>query len=346
MSLNLEIVNPLKFNDWDDLIDTLDGYGIFHSSAWVKVIVETYQCNPVYFVQTNGKKFTTLIPIMEINSKLTGYRGVSLPFTDYCEPIHNHRSHLIDLINQIIQYGKKVGWKYFELRGGKDFYGNITPSCSFYKHELKLNQEYEQLFSDFRSSHKRNINKAIREGVEISLHNSLNAMNEFYKLQCLTRKKHGLPPQPFRFFKKIHEHVISKKLGQIVFASYRKKIISGAVFLNFRNKVLYKFGASDFKYQYLRANNLIMWKAIKWYSTRGYVSLNFGRTNMGNVGLRRFKLGWGPEEEVLNYYRYEMNKKKYIQVKSKETGLHNIVFRNIPIPISRIIGSHLYKHHG
>jgi len=35
-------------------------------------------------------------------------------------------------------------------------------------------------------------------------------MGEYYRLHCLTRKRHGLPPQPTGFFQKIQEHIIAK----------------------------------------------------------------------------------------------------------------------------------------
>ena len=40
---------------------------------------------------------------------------------------------------------------------------------------------------------------------------SVEAVRIFYSLQCQTRKKHGLPPQPFKFFLNIHKHILSQK---------------------------------------------------------------------------------------------------------------------------------------
>ena len=45
-----------------------------------------------------------------------------------------------------------------------------------------------------------NIKKALKEGVEVQLHNSFESVKSFFKLNCMTRKRHGLPPQPFKFF--------------------------------------------------------------------------------------------------------------------------------------------------
>ncbi len=85
-------------------------------------------------------------------------------------------------------------------------------------------------------------------------------------------------PQPFIFFKKIHELLISKNLGIVVLAFLDEKPIAGAVYFLFGKKAIYKYGASDRAYQKYKANDLVMWEAIKWFSSNGYESLCFGRT--------------------------------------------------------------------
>jgi lipid II:glycine glycyltransferase (peptidoglycan interpeptide bridge formation enzyme) len=162
----------------------------------------------------------------------------------------------------------------------------------------------------------------------------------------MTRKEHGLPPQPFNFFKNIYDHVISKNLGMVTLASLGQENVAGAIYFHFGEKALYKYGASDKKIQQLRPNNLVMWEAIKWYSQNGYKSLCFGRTEPENQGLIQFKSGWGTTEQQINYYRYDFKKEAFVTGTSKVTGFHNKIFRRMPAPLLRGIGSALYKHVG
>jgi hypothetical protein len=46
----------------------------------------------------------------------------------------------------------------------------------------------------------------------------------------------------------------------------------------------------------LRANNLVMWEAIRWFSRNQFRSLHFGRTDQVQEGLMQFKRGWGAED--------------------------------------------------
>jgi lipid II:glycine glycyltransferase (peptidoglycan interpeptide bridge formation enzyme) len=132
----------------------------------------------------------------------------------------------------------------------------------------------------------------------------------------------------------------------VILASYDDKNIAGGVYFHFGEKAVYKYGASDKRFQNLRANNLVMWEAIQWYSQNGYKNLCFGRTEPENQGLIQFKSGWGTTEEEINYYRYDLNKGSFVPGSSKVTGFHNKIFRNLPLPLLKRIGSVLYKHVG
>jgi lipid II:glycine glycyltransferase (peptidoglycan interpeptide bridge formation enzyme) len=182
--------------------------------------------------------------------------------------------------------------------------------------------------------------------VEVKISDSLDSVKDFYRLNCVTRKRHGLPPQPFYFFENIYNHIISQNKGIVGLASYQKNIIAGAIYFHFGEKAVYKYGAWDRTHQQLRPNNLIMWRAIEWYARNGYRYLSFGRTELEDQGLIQFKSGWGTTEEQINYYRYDLKKGSFVSGSSKVTGFHNKIFRNIPIPILKKVGSILYKHIG
>jgi hypothetical protein len=283
---------------------------------------------------------------MEVNSFLTGRRGVSLPFTDYCDPIVNGDIQFKDLLDYVIEYGKKSGWKSLEIRGGQNHFRSVSPSSNYLGHVIDLGENEEEIFYGLKDSVRRNIKKANREGVEVGIFNSIESVREFYRLNCLTRREHGLPPQPFHFFKKIYDHVISKNLGMVVLASLGQENVAGAIYFHFGEKAVYKYGASDKKFQHLRANNLVMWEAIQWYSQNGYKNLCFGRTERENQGLIQFKSGWGTTEQQINYYRYDLNKGSFVPGSSKVTGFHNKIFRNMPLLLLKRVGSVLYKHVG
>lgn len=346
MSGKIQIINPLNCPNWDELLVHSQNYSFFHSSAWARVLCESYDYKPLYFVSLENGRFSALIPLMEVNSFLTGKRGVSLPFTDYCQPVVSAKINFQEIVDETIKYGKKAGWKYIEWRGGESNFQATTPSSFYYVHTLDLIQNEEEILSGFRNSTKRNIQKAIRNGVDISINNSLESVKAFYRLHCITRKHHGLPPQPYHFLKKVYEHIISKQKGLVVLASYQKSAIAGAICFSFGKKAIYKYGASDKRYQHLRPSNLVMWETIKWYVQNGFKSFSLGRTEMENIGLLQYKKGWDVKEQIINYYVYDMKKEKMVSRGSRYDTLYKVLLGKLPLPLLNFVGTLLYKHAG
>jgi lipid II:glycine glycyltransferase (peptidoglycan interpeptide bridge formation enzyme) len=244
------------------------------------------------------------------------------------------------------EHGKKAGWKYIELRGGTTFLPGAAPSISYLGHTLDLTVGELTLFSGLRDSTRRNIRKAEKEGVEVTVFDTMDAMAAFCELNQITRKQHGLPPQPFSFFSAVHDHVVSKGFGFVSLASYQGRHVAGAVFFHFGRKALYKYGASAPEHQQVRANNLAMWKAIERLSKRGFESLCFGRTDMGHDGLRQFKAGWAAQEDTINYYRYDLRENKFVAHQPPLNGISKKIFGKLPVPVLNVIGSLAYRHMG
>jgi lipid II:glycine glycyltransferase (peptidoglycan interpeptide bridge formation enzyme) len=270
---------------------------------------------------------------------------VSLPFSDHCQPIVPGGNDCQEIIGDIIDYGNKAGWKYIEWRDGENCFKNIIPSSFYIGHILALKENDQELLSGFRSSTRRNIKKAVKKGVEVGLHYSLDSIRVFNRLNNMTRKMHGLPPQPFYFFKDIYRHIISQKKGCVVLAFFDKRPVAGAVYFHIGDKAFFKYGASDRKYQHLRPNNLVMWEAIRWYARNGFNYLSFGRTDPENQGLLQFKQGWGTREVNINYYRYSLERNTFVGGGLRGRTSYGF-FQKLPSPLLHFIGFLFYRHVG
>jgi Acetyltransferase (GNAT) domain len=343
--MNVSIINPTTHPNWDSLLETSDQTTFFHTAAWAKVLSESYGYKPLYFTIIDGGRLSGLVPVMEIDSFLTGRRGVSLPFTDICNPIADSGDIFRELLSCITQYGKRAGWKCIELRGGSGFLDDAPANSEKCTHTISLNGDMTLLSKSFRDSTRRNIRKAVREGIDITFGHTRKSLKTFYSLHCKTRKRHGLPPQPWSFFEKVHEHIITLQYGFVVMAAYQGYPVAGAVYFHFRNQAIFKYGASDRNHLCHRPNNLVLWEAIKNYSQKGLKVLDLGRTELKNIGLRQFKKGWGSDERKASYYQYDIKKERFV-AENKAPKKFYTVFKHLPIPLMRLTGNLLYKHVG
>lgn len=342
--LSIRQENCLAADTWDGLISQLPEASIFHRAAWIKVLVETYGFTPVYLTSHREEKLEGALPVLEVDSWLTGKRGVSLPFTDECPALDVSGDSLSWLVQETLQLGRARRWKYLELRGGNRLFNDAPPSVTFHGHKLNLAETTATVFDRFESSVRRALRKAEKSGLRVEFSQTLRATSEYYALHCQTRKEHGLPPQPFDFFRRVHEHVLAKNLGVVVTARLEDRPVAAAIFFHHGSSAIYKFGASDKAGLDARANNLVMWEAIQWLAAKGVKELRFGRTSVQNEGLRRYKLGWGAEEYAINYYKYDFRANAVVPMKDEATGWHNALFRALPSALSRGAGKVLYRH--
>jgi hypothetical protein len=342
----MKIIDPTQFDSWDRKVAALRGASFFHGAAWARVLKGAYGYCPRYVVIEENGRFRAAIPLMEVKSLLTGNRAVSLPFTDYCEPLVPHAEVARVLFDAIVHEGGKRDWRYIEMRGGSEMLGDGPASEWFYRHSLDLTKGADALFRNLRDSTRRNIKKAEKEGVEVRFECTPEALREFYRLNCLTRREHGLPPQPWHFFARLHDEIIARGMGNVVLALYRGNAVAANVYLHANGEAIYKYGASDKAFQSVRAANLVMWEAIRRYAGQGVKSLCFGRTEPENEGLRQFKTGWGAEESVINYYRYDLAAGTFVPGTKAVSARANQVFSRLPVPALKAIGGLLYRHMG
>lgn len=342
--MNISSLDPTITADWDESILDFPCYSFFHSSDWAKVLQETYNFKPHYLKITESGKMKAVIPLMEVNSLFTGRRAISLPFSDFCDPLVSNSVKIKIIRQKVINYSKEKGFNSLELRDSHVHLDNSVIIPAGFQHTLDLSFTEEQLFKHLSDNTRRNIKKAINNKVSFEITNSPSSMEDFYRMNCYTRRRHGLPPQPLQFFRKLYDFVLSKNKGFISLSKHNGTSIASAIFLLIGQKALFKYGASLFEYQNLRPNNLLMWESIKYIKDQGIKELNFGRTELENIGLRRFKLGWGTEEKLLNYHRYQLGKGINIHASTSSLGQRKLPLHRFPLFLLRIIGKFVYKH--
>ena len=343
-SLSASLMNPLVDREWDDAISAHPDATIFHSTAWVRVLVDTYGHRPCYVQISLNGGLLALVPMMEVQSVLTRSRGICLPFSDYCAPLtFSGFGH--ELVTQKLQQiAHERCWSYFELRSHSIVPVNTPASESYYGHFLDLRIGPEALISNFSSSVKRAVRKAQRSGLNVSIQSSPDAMAQFYELHVRTRRRHGVPPQPRSFFINIQRHLLNPGFGFIVLVECQKDPIAAAIFFRLGRHAIYKFGASDERLQELRANNLAMFEGIRSLAEGGAETLHFGRTDKENEGLRHFKLSWGATEETLDYVRFDTSSGSWKHPRDSRSTSHRRIFRALPASLNRLAGAMIYPH--
>jgi CelD/BcsL family acetyltransferase involved in cellulose biosynthesis len=340
----LNVLDPSAASEWDKLVELHPNGTVFHRAAWARVIHESYSHKPTYIALFRDTEPVGLIPLIEVLSPFTGRRAICLPFSDACGPLLFHQQASSAMEAELAKLARDRHWGYVEVRGGQLLEQPDAELLSFYGHQLDLGKGCEALFDSFSSATRRAIRRALNSGLNVEILDTCEAVREFYGLHVQTRRRHGLPPQPWRFFMNVHRNLIKTGLGFVVLARDGMRLVAGAIFFRFRRHAIYKFAASDPIFGKKRGNNIVLWEALRYLITQGVEILDLGRTSLQNEGLRRFKLSWGAEEKIIPYYRFEVRRNKSFAASNPQAGFHNRIFRHLPLSMNRVAGAIAYPH--
>ena len=330
---------------WISCVESFPRANIFHHPAWVSLLSECYGYRAFVISAIDDTDCIIAgLPILDVNSFLTGRRWVSLPFTDYCQPLYRDQNAIKDLTLGLASLCKDKQYPQIEVRWELPIYPNIQSFSHYVQHAINLEQDIESISKSLHRTQRQNIKTAEKNGVEISRGANLEYLQKFYKLHCRTRRRQGVPVQPWRFFELILDRIIKKGNGFILLANKGDQCLAAGLFLNWHQTLCYKYAASDDSDQNLRPNHLLTWEAIRWGCENGHKVFDFGRTDLNNEGLRTFKCRWGAEETPLYYSR--LSEKTPQPSTGRMTLVMNMVIRNSPLWVCRTAGEVLYKHFG
>ena len=330
---------------WDAYVEAHPFSTPGHLTCWLKAIYKTYFFEPLLYVaQNDAGQINGVFPLFKITSIITGTRVVSLPFSDYGGPLCDALETEAEMMRFVKNEHHRV--RYFEIRGTLQNSDGFLPYCYYKRHVLDLQQGLPSLQKSIdKKTILYSVRKAEKAGVSIKQENTRFGLNEFYRLNNLTRRKHGVPCQPRVFFENLFSCMINGVHGLILCALHDSDVIAASLFLMVAKKIHYKYSASDpLLLKKYSPNHLLTWHAINWGVEHGYQSLDFGRTSPDNEGLIRYKNMWGMKDLELPYYYYPRVKGA---VSTKESRLDfrvmTTLWRHLPLAMTETMSSVLFK---
>jgi CelD/BcsL family acetyltransferase involved in cellulose biosynthesis len=318
----------------------------FHRAEWTRLLGDCYgyETFALAFHDRSGRILAGL-PVVEISGMLRRRRWVALPFTDACAPLVEPEFEDAFAL-ELARFRAASDVPALEVRT------SIEQAQSFRTdvgtiHRLDLTLGIDAVHSGFSRSRVRpEIKRAAREGVAVRrASRAADVTTTFYDLHVGTRRRQGVPVQPRRFFELLWQRVLAPGLGFALIAELEGRPVAGAIFLAWNGTVIYKYAASDEAFRWARPNHLVLWEAIRSSCETGAHTLDFGKTDPANEGLRKFKSGWGAREEPLTYTTFADETAPPRNGNDRLSGrLLGTVIRRSPPWVCRAIGARAYRY--
>ena len=294
--------NPL----WQKLIDQHPS-DAFHSPSWMRVLSDTYgfDVNAYVLLDDAGEPIAG-IPFGRVaDSK--GERIVTLPFSDYCDPLVGEIDHWQRLTEPLLEEHSSftIRCVHNSLPLGDERFTLVNQA---HWHGMDLRPDLDALWNGLHSSARRAIRKAKKQGVVVHKARDVETLRAFFELHLGVRKyKYRLLAQPYCFFENIWRQFIEERRGSLMIAVYEGEIIGGVVFLEWKDGLYYKFNASAPASLSLRPNDLLIWEGIQYGKAKGCTYLDLGLSDWDQEGLLRYKRKFATVEKTISFLRYSPN---------------------------------------
>lgn len=266
-------------------------------------------------------------------------RFISLPFSDHAPPLAIDDAAEESLLDALVE--RAAPRALYEIRGvaGQDPWRTVE--C-FARWNLALDRPLKTIERGLALNFRRNLRGAQREPITVERGNGIEHLRRFYSLQLESRRRIGLPPQPWSFFRLTREIFAPRGDLDIWLASERGEDVASTVFLRSGDDVSFKWSARRPGHQ-SKANHLLLWSAIEHFASNCR-ALDLGRADIRNQGLSRFKRELGAVPDPLPYSFYP---RRPVQVSPEVlSGADKVLARiwtRMPIVATRIAAQAMYR---
>jgi lipid II:glycine glycyltransferase (peptidoglycan interpeptide bridge formation enzyme) len=342
--------DPTTDSRWTSFLERHSDASIFHTKEWLRTLQQTYGYKPVAYSTSNGNELANAVVFCQIESRLTGKRLVSLPFSDHCQPLASGKD-LRDILNHLQDNFNTEGLKYIELRpilletGVDERKRPFVLSEKFSFQRVDLRPELNVIYKNLHDSCiRRKIKRADREGLLYEMGRSEELQKKFRHLLLLTRRRHMLPPQPSSWFRNIVNSLGEKVTIHVL--SKNDMPVASIVTLKYKNCLVYKYGCSDTQFNNIGATPLLFWKVIQQAKAESAQVLDLGRSSCDDLGLIAFKEHLGAVSSELFYYRNCISTKQKLLSNVEASVLARQALVHLPDSLFSRVGQLFYRHIG
>jgi hypothetical protein len=324
--------------EWDALTASHPEATLYHRAPWLEVLRRGFGVRPSVAIIRDSDS-TRAACLLAPGGNPIRRSLISLPFSDFCPPLAVNDSARESLLSGLAVVRNRPR---LELRGVAGMYPWHVLH-HFERWTLDLSRPFHAIELAADREVRRHLRRARAAGVSVECARDAGALDCFFGLQLESRRRLGVPSQPLKFFRTVHEVFARLDSIEVWFALHQGKRIAAVVVLRDGNVLHAKWsarvaGSPD------GASHLIF-MAIAEHHAQHTGSLDFGRTDSRNRGLSRFKRELGAAATDLPYSYFP----QMPTVTSAEnlTGVWQTasrVWRNLPLPVARVLNNVTYRY--
>jgi CelD/BcsL family acetyltransferase involved in cellulose biosynthesis len=351
----LHVVEPWTDARWDAYLASHPRATVYHTAAWNRIVCEIGRYPSLCLLHERDGRVTGVLPLVAVESRLTGNRISSLPFSDYGFALADDADTVRVLTGEARAVRARRGAAFWEMRGapvlpdgGEAIAADAPRSSHFWNYLIPLTEDTEAVNRTFsRTAVRQTIKKSAKLGVTVRVAGGDQDLDAFYALYVRNRRRHGIPPQPHKLFEMVLNRLTDTPRASLYLAEYQGDTIAGLIMVHFNGTTYAKYEGVDETRRELLALYPLFWKTIEDAALAGDRWYDFGRTADDNKGLNEFKGRWGTQQVALPYF-FDPPREGMSVVKSDSLKyrVFTKVFRTMPEAWTIRVGERIFRHFG
>ena len=341
---------------WDAFVGSHPHGLVYHLSVWARVIESSFPHIRGYRIgltDADGRLVAGL-PVYLVRSWLTGNRLVSIPFATLSDPLVRDSKDVSQLEEEANKLATSARCRCIDIRAFQSaalWAGGARGAAysGFKHHDLELAADPEVVRRRFhRKAVRPTITYAYRSGLECRLAENEGDLRDFYRYYAGTRKRKGLPSQPYEFFRQVWSRLCPLGYAEYLLVLHEGRVAGGLLTLKYKGRVCAEHLGYDDAISALHPSYPLFWESIRQACLDGYKVYSFGRTAISNTGLLAFKRRWGTIESDLPQFFYPASAapSDVSRQESLPSRCLQRLIRSAPGPLAGWISRVCYRHLG
>jgi FemAB-related protein (PEP-CTERM system-associated) len=328
---------------WDEFVMACPAATFFHRAGWQEVIEGVFGHRSWFLYAEKEGAIVGVLPLAQVKSLLFGNAMASLPFCVYGGVASTDAEASAALEAEAERLARQAGVAHLEYR-------NVAPHHPDWpKQDLYVTFRKEILpkGEDNLLAIPRKQRAMVRKGIKAGLFAELDAgVERFFALYADNVHRHGTPPMPKRYFRRLKE-IFGEDCEVQIVLDVSGVPVSGVMSFYFRDEILPYYAGDTEAARDLAANDFKYWELMRRACEKGCKVFDYGRSKQG-TGSYAFKKNWGFEPAPL-HYEYRLYGRDAVPQNNPSNPKYKLfieAWRRLPIGLANWLGPFIVRNLG
>ena len=356
VKLEVKTLAQAEAGGWNTMVAAHPMGSVFQHTAYGRMLLATFRhIEPYYLSLVDGQgAITGGLGLFRVRSWLTHDRLVALPFAFYSDPMVGSAEELKRVLDGIVPLFRDTRARYVEIKAHRSVAlltesDTMTPVHFHKTYFLDLADGLDAVSGKFhRTGVKQKIRRAEAFGITVRPAESEADVRTFYDLLVMGRRRLGLPPQNWEYFRNIWRHLVPLKMAGFTMAQKEGRTVGSLCSFFFKDTMYLAYIGTLEEFQPEGVGQILWWDALQKAAREGFRYVDLGKTSPHDEGLMTYKSRWNAvEQEVPSfYYPRPTRSAMYYDDSSKSHQWARKAWRVMPTWLARFAARAAYRHMG